>query len=30
LQQAQEELRQVAKDPNAVFYFSFMQAQALR
>ncbi|MCX6127988.1 MAG: class I SAM-dependent methyltransferase [Proteobacteria bacterium] len=27
---AQAELRQVAKDPNAVFYFSFMQAQALR
>ncbi len=30
LQQAQKELRQVAKDPNAVFYFSFMQAQAVR
>ena len=30
LVQAQEELRQVAKDPNAVFYFSFMQAQGVR
>jgi len=30
LKMAQEELRQVAKDPNAVFYFSFMQAQGVR
>lgn len=30
LRMAQEELRQVAKDPNAVFYFSFMQAQGVR
>ena len=30
LTMAQEELRQVAKDPNAVFYFSFMQAQGVR
>lgn len=30
LQLAQKELKQVAKDPNAVFYFSYMQAQATR
>ena len=30
LDKAQEEMRQVAKDPNAVFYFSFMQAQGVR
>ncbi|MBC7659643.1 MAG: class I SAM-dependent methyltransferase [Chitinophagaceae bacterium] len=30
LTMAQEELKQVAKDPNAVFYFSFMQAQGVR
>lgn len=30
LRLAHEELRQVAKDPNAVFYFSFMQAQGVR
>ena len=30
LRLAQKELKQVAKDPNAAFYFSFMQAQAVR
>lgn len=30
LRLAQSELKQVAKDPNAVFYFSYMQAQATR
>jgi ubiquinone/menaquinone biosynthesis C-methylase UbiE len=30
LKLAQEELKQVAKDPNAVFFFSFMQAQGVR
>lgn len=30
LRLAQEELKQVAKDPNAVFFFSFMQAQGVR
>ncbi len=28
LENAQKELSQVARDPNAVFYFSFMQAEA--
>ncbi len=30
LRLAHEELKQVAKDPNAVFYFSFMQASGVR
>jgi ubiquinone/menaquinone biosynthesis C-methylase UbiE len=30
LDKAQKELKQVAKDPDAVFYFSFMQARAAR